>query len=56
MIKRRLPQINFRSPKLLGFAAGVLAPIVISAVVVVTYTGKGYSQIGDRPPQIYSNF
>ena len=42
--------------KVAGFAAGMVLPIVISALVVVTYRGYGW---GENPPQIapvYTSF
>ncbi len=42
--------------KLAGFAAGVVAPIVMAALVTVIYTGYGLWVDPPPPPVIYPNF
>lgn len=42
--------------KLLGFGAGVLLPLVLAGLFLVTQRGYGISDNPPTPPQVYTDF
>jgi len=58
-ILRRLPTVDDlhrHRAKIAGFVFGLLAPVMLAALFVVTYTGHGILVTPASPPPVYPNF